>query len=330
MLGTSWWEGHRDRGTFPQCNLGRLRGGAWRGQRSTTQLRARDTQPNFSGNKGHQTNQSALSPCLTMRPQKRSRWAGTGAVAPGSRSDPIPPPPHPTKSGRQQSNLALALATWTDGGDGLNATKTTPTFLCGAYVMVGVNVAHPPSHFLTATRIRRDQSPCPAILPADHAPRSSRSGPCLLVPSIRELLASISDLNKGVRILYGLPTPLGQQAKGKTIGPTSHLCVVRWTQAATTSSYSHTTSDMMLRQASAAAIGQSQLQPLIPKPCGTGKQRAGDPIDSGRLLAWLAYGGWVRTSEYRISIDSHMVDSRGPLRSTRSAMQCPYNSTRYY
>lgn len=41
--------------------------------------------PTFLETEGCQTNQSTLSPCLTMRPQKIS-LAGTGAVAPGSRS----------------------------------------------------------------------------------------------------------------------------------------------------------------------------------------------------------------------------------------------------
>lgn len=93
--------------------------------------------PTFLGTDGPQTNQSTLSPCLTMRPQKIS-LAGTGAVAPGSRSS----PPHP-----DASNL---IWHWhcrlgPDGGDGLNATTTTPTFLCNAHATAGVDVAHPPS-----------------------------------------------------------------------------------------------------------------------------------------------------------------------------------------
>lgn len=111
-------------------------------------------------------------------------------------------------------------------------------------------------------------------------PTPSRSGPCLLAPSIREVLASISGLNKGVRILYGLPISLGQQAKGKAIGPTSHLCMVRRTQAATT-----------YDGAPAERVYYRSITTISPdaKALRNKKQRAGGPIDSGRLLARLVY-----------------------------------------
>lgn len=71
-------EGPKDRGTFPQCNLGVLRGGAWRGQVDNPSCELETPSPTFLGTESSQANQSALSPCLTMRPQKDLAALGTG------------------------------------------------------------------------------------------------------------------------------------------------------------------------------------------------------------------------------------------------------------
>lgn len=82
----------------------------------------------------------------------------------------------------------------------------------------------------------------------------------------------------------------GNKPSGRLLDRCRTCALVRRTQAATTHSYSHTTSDMMVRQKTASAISHPQrCRAPMPKPCATGRQRAGDPIDPGRLLARLAH-----------------------------------------
>lgn len=164
MLGTSWWRGLKTGELFPNVTLGDLRGGAWRGQVDNPSCELETSSPTFLGTESSQTNQSALSPCLTMRPQKDLAALGLGLSLPDRGADPSSPP-HP-----DASNLIWHWHCHL-GTDGLDATTTTPTFLCNAHAMAGVNVAHPPSRGRPVPRIRRDQSPCPALLPADHAPK---------------------------------------------------------------------------------------------------------------------------------------------------------------
>jgi hypothetical protein len=170
VFGTSWWRGPRDRGTSPQCNLGGLRGGARRGQaRHPSCELETPSQPArlFWKQRPFRPISRPCRPVSRCGP-KRSRWLALGLPLPDRGADPCSPPPH-----QDASNL---IWHWhcrlgRRGGDCLNATTTTPTFLCSIHAMAGVHVAHPPFHLLPGSRIRPDQSPCPAILPADHAPK---------------------------------------------------------------------------------------------------------------------------------------------------------------
>lgn len=164
MLGTSWWRGLKTGELFPNVTLGSFEEGHGGAKSTTPAASSRHPAQLFWEQRALRPISRPCRPVSRCGPKKISLCWGLGLSLPDRGADPSSPP-HP-----DASNLIWHWHCHL-GTDCLDATTTTPTFLCNAHAMAGVNVAHPPSRGRPVPRIRRDQSPCPALLPADHAPK---------------------------------------------------------------------------------------------------------------------------------------------------------------
>lgn len=143
VLGTSWWRGPETGELLPNATLGNA-GEGHGGARSTPPSCELETPSRpaqlFWKQRARRPINRPCRPVSRCGP-KGSRWLGLGLSLPDREADPCLPP-HP-----DASNL---IWHWhchlgPDGGDSLNASTSTPTFLRSAHATAGVNVAHPPS-----------------------------------------------------------------------------------------------------------------------------------------------------------------------------------------